>query len=891
MTHTNTHIQALSADVNSIAQPNSAGGQNRPCAVRAHINRHLGVLFAALVLCTGSAAFAAVDGTKHFDIKAEPLPDALMEFGVQSGLTVVAPSTLTAGKQASSVRGDLTPSDALGRLLRGSGLTFARAADGSIAIQAISARGGPVRASAASGSYTVTTNSELEEIVVTAQKRESTVLKTPISMTAITGQDLLSRGLDSAQGIVQAVPGIAVISAGPGQAQYEIRGLSASGGESPTIGFYLDEAVLTPPSNASTGKSEIDPDLYDLERVEVLRGPQGTLYGAGSLGGTVKLITNPPDLSGFYGSSQTTGSGTAGGGANYSEKAMVNLPLIDETVALRVVGDFTHNSGWIDRIVVPNFPPPNPTGPRGNVLASPASAIFNAVNDEDLYGVRATLLIKATDALTIKGTVFYQRITQNGMNAYDNPPGTLAHYQPFDVPEPYSDKFTIYGLSATYVFQDFTLTSASAYWTRRSSQFQDFSEQVADYLGLPGYSIASGGIGPADDFENDSTHEYSQELRLASNGGGPFQWIVGGYYSSYFDNLELGSIIPGLASLFGTTNLAYGNEPLTVKQKAAFVHASYELGLGFKLEAGARYFSYQTGFTDTSTGLAFGGGPVITGAAASDSGVNPMVNLSWSPSSHLLVYASAAKGFREGAGNPPVPTNSQTPEGAACAASLSLIGLSSAPTSYGPDTDWSYEVGEKARLFDGRLILNSDIFYTIWSKVQTPVALTCGYGFTANGPQAKVRGGEMELEAQLAKGLTLSQGVGFANAAYSENYPAANVVNGQPLFDAPRWTISTGLRYERSFGPYALVGQAQNSYQSHSFDLSYEINNVPSRDLTNLRLGLETKKWSAYLFANNVFNVHAVLENMNLLLVTGPNFNRVATNQPLTAGVEVGVHF
>jgi hypothetical protein len=137
----------------------------------------------------------------------------------------------------------------------------------------------------------------------------------------------------------------------------------------------------------------------------------------------------------------------------------------------------------------------------------------------------------------------------------------------------------------------------------------------------------------------------------------------------------------------------------------------------------------------------------------------------------------------------------------------------------------------------------------------------------------------------------LSQSVGYAYAAFSQSYLPAAIVNGQILYDAPRWTLSTNLRFEHPVGPFNFVAEAQNSFQSRTQDVSYQVNQVPSRDLTNLRMGLETPKWSAFAFVNNVFNVHAVLENMNLLIVTGPNFNRVATNQPLTAGLELNANF
>jgi iron complex outermembrane recepter protein len=737
----------------------------------------------------------------------------------------------------------------------------------------------------------------LSEIVVTAEKRESTVQKTPISMTAISEEDLQARGLVSAQDIAQAIPGIAVASAGPGQAQYEIRGLSASGGESPTIGFYLNETPITPPATATTGKSEIDPDLYDLARVEVLRGPQGTLYGAGSLGGTIKLVTNPPDPSGVYGSTQTTVSGTDGGGLNYGEKAMINLPLISDSLALRIVGTYAHSSGWIDQIIVPNFPLETNGGlTRGNVLASPASAIYHGVNDEKLTGGRAALLIKPTDALTITPSIFYQNIEQGGMSAFDSVPGTFAHYEPFYVAEPFSDRFTVDSLPVSYAFPNFTITSASSYWTRTSIQTQDASEEIQDTLGLPAFDTAAGGVGAAQGHEVDVTNEFAQEVRLASSGDGRFQWLVGGFYSNYFFKIDTGApYVPGLATAaggqFGTTNLGHVISPLRIKEEAGFVHLSYDLTSQFKVEAGARYYTYQSTVSSIATGLAFGGGaPVLNAAAASASGTNPMVNLSWSPGAEQMLYVTAAKGFREGAGNFPIPLSGAV--GSVCLADLQAIGRNSVPSLFDPDTVWSYELGEKGRLFDGRVTFNSDVYYIVWSRVQQLVALGCGLSFTANGPNAAVKGGEAELQSILARGLILTQSVGYANAAFSQAYPAAAIVKGEPLLDAPRWTVSTSLRFERPLSAaLTFVAQAQNSYQSTSYDLSYQLNRLPGRDLSNLRIGVEAKSWSTYAFVNNVFNRQYPLENLNLLVFTGPSYNRVSTNQPRTGGVEVDLKF
>jgi outer membrane receptor protein involved in Fe transport len=735
----------------------------------------------------------------------------------------------------------------------------------------------------------------LQEIVVTAEKRESTVQKTPLSITAVTGSDLQARGLSSAQDLVQAVPGIAVASAGPGQAQYEIRGLSASGGESPTIGFYLGETPITPPATATTGKSAIDPDLYDLARVEVLRGPQGTLYGAGSMGGTVKLIPNPPELARFYGSAQTTVSGTSGAGLNYGERAMVNLPLTD-TLALRIVGTYGYTSGWIDRVVLADFPLETNGGlTRGNVSAAPVARTHHGVNDERLTGARVALLVQPNDAFTMTPTVFYQRIGLGGESAYDSDPGTLAHYQPFDIAEPFVDRFTVYTLPATYTHERFSVTSASSYWSRVSMQTQDGSETTQNALGIPMFDVAAGGIGPVRADETDTTHEFSQEVRLASVGEERLQWILGGFYSNYYDSFDTGATqVPGLLTAaggaFGTSNLFHVISPLRIKQEAGFAHVTYRFDPAVKLELGARYYAYQSHLGSFANGFAYGGAmPVLNAASASASGVNPMVNLSYTPEGGPLLYATAAKGFREGAGNFPIPTAGTV--GSACLANLEAIGRTSAPTAFDPDTVWSYELGAKGRYFDGRVILNADAYYIRWTRVQQLVALACGLSFTTNGPDAAVKGGELELQAKLAPGVTLTQSVGFADASFVQSFPAAAIVAGQPLLDAPRWTLSTSLRFEHPFGRYTAVAQAQNSYQSRSYDLSYRLNELPGRDLTNLRSGVETEKWSVYAFANNVLNRHYPLEDLNLLTFTGPDYNRVATNQPLTAGLEAEVKF
>ena len=197
---------------------------------------------------------------------------------------------------------------------------------------------------------------QLDEVVVTAQKRVSTVQDTPISIAAVSGEDLLARGVSSLAVLAQGTPGVSLKTEGPSQTEIEMRGMTSSGGNSATVGFYLDDIPLAGPASAQNGHVVIDPDLYDLNRIEILRGPQGTLFGSGSMGGTVRLISNQPNLSEFQSSAQSVLSGTDGGGFNHKDSLMVNLPLSSDTLALRVAGTENYTSGWIDRIVADPFP-------------------------------------------------------------------------------------------------------------------------------------------------------------------------------------------------------------------------------------------------------------------------------------------------------------------------------------------------------------------------------------------------------------------------------------------------------------------------------------------------------------------------------------------------------
>src|SRR5882762_675298 len=739
---------------------------------------------------------------------------------------------------------------------------------------------------------------DLQEIVVTAEKRESTVQKTPISMTAISGSDLQAGGLSDFTSVAQQVPGISFKTSGPGQTEFEMRGMTSTGGESPTVGFYLDDAVLTPAAMAQNGKTVIDPSLFDLNRVEVLRGPQGTLYGAGSMGGTIKLVTNQPDPRAFAANLEGIGSGTSGGGFNHTENLMLNVPLMQDVVALRLVGTDKRIDGWTDRVVLSPFPiEVNNSTARGNVAAAPAVAQFQRSNLEELRGGRASLLAQPNDRFSATVGYMHQEITQDGPSTIDGPPLNQAHYQPFDVAEPFSDRFNLYTLTLKYNFDSFQLVSASADWDRQQNQTQDISEAMQFFIGgffgppaaWPFSSTATVtegggtffGLGAGTITEDDYTRQYSEELRLTSTGSGPLQWLAGGYWAGYGATSHVYSFYPatnnGFNADFGTTNLADNHRKVDIDQYAAFGEVSYMLPDNLRASLGARYYEYHSNSVTSVSGVSANGTSNPLFGLAQNSGVTPKLDLAYIPDDNTTIYGTWSKGFRPGGPNSPIPVPP-------CP--------SAAPTQFGPDSVWNYELGEKLRFFDSRVSVNGAIYYEDWTGVQQQVAPKCGFKFTANAGKAKVYGAELEVAVVLVPGVVLAQNVGYTHATNSTTLPAAGVVAGQRLLDVPQVTANTSLSYKQPLADGRnLVARLNNSYVDSIQDITFTRNTLPPYDLVGFRLGVETARWSAFLFADNLTNKMALLSDTGALSANISILNRVATNQPRTIGADLTFKF
>jgi iron complex outermembrane recepter protein len=836
-------------------------------------------------------------------------------------------------------------------------------------VLAADAAAGPAPA----GNEAATEDKGLEEVVITAEKRESTVQETAISMSALSEAQLQNAGISTLEDLAGAVPGVSMRTAGPGQTEYEMRGLTSAGGSTATVGFYLDEVPLSASAVALNGRTVIDPDLFDLNNVEVLRGPQGTLYGAGSMGGTIKLVTNKPILDRFEAATDVNSSYTdSGGSLNGGGSGMVNIPIGD-VVALRVVGTEKYISGWIDRYVYNNdFPfPTNPAGSagapsycvnyyctRGDLQDLTPSKVVTGSNLERFSSARALLLIKPNDELSDTTTLMYQRIDADGYNVYQatgtSPapyPSAPGVYQPYDQPEPYYDQFKLISTTLTYDFGPASLTVTPAYWQRLVVQSQDATEALQNINNLTSYiqSLYQ---------EEDPTTQDSLELRLASNGTGAFQWQGGVYgadlHSGYITHNEdagfttalscglavaanpVGGNCPASEQYNPNSVLRYpnaslppysspeaanpdgivfnDNNPNVMKQYAIFGETSYKLLDDLKLTAGIRYFRYTIENHAYQVGLGTASAnqdPTILSSSSSGSAVLPKLNLSYTPTPDLTLYSTIAKGSRPGGVNLPIPIptvqqleanpgayNCNVPLANQLNPNLPVppgAYVASQPT-YGPDSVWSYELGEKSRFDDRRFTLNADVYYIKWSKIQQVVSLTCGYPFDTNAGNAVAYGPEVEGSVRLTDALTFNVSGAYTKAFIDDPSAAAEEAGftpGTKIINVPEYTAVASADYQKPVNDkLAAVLHLSSSLVGPISDQAYYRETLPSHNIVDLKTGILSSQWGAYFTVTNLTNKLAALTIDNTVFAwQQPTLTRVSTNQPRTIGVDFTYKF
>lgn len=672
----------------------------------------------------------------------------------------------------------------------------------------------------------------LDEVIVTATKRPGRAADLPFSIHVMSHRDIERGHARSFRDYLSAVPGVAFADVGLADAKINIRGISTDvfSEVRPLTGVYLDEVPIADPGTHFIVQSPANPKLVDVSHIEILRGPQGTLHGAGAMGGAVRIVTNGPDTAQDSAEIGGAVSDTSGGGPGYELDGMLNVAFAPDA-AVRLVTYVDDLDGFIDNIG---------TG-RDNV------------NDELTKGWRlAGRLVSGRADLT--ATISRQTRESSGLNISNI---SLPRYrQSTRIDESYEDEWTIYNVVARYDLGWGEITSSTSYLDRGWQVTSDTSGYLA-FFGLD--------AGTVDGTHTQDLGEFVQELRIASRPGNAVEWLGGAFYTERDQTWNHRFLAPGFDAATGgiaadanaPDHLGIGRANFDHEQMAAFGEVSYGFAPRWRVVLGGRgYRIRETSHVDARGLLA--GGLTQASRDSDESGFIPKLSLSYQLREQTLLYATASQGFRPGGPNyTPVPQQ-------LCGGDLATIGLASAPEAYQADTLWNYEVGLKGRWREGRLNVSSAIYHIDWSDVQLPVFLTCGTGFIENAGTAESRGAEFELSARPLENLELTAGMSYVDAELASYVRELNVQPGARMPGTPRfnWQGSVTYSFHRTADAQAFVRAA-----FHHVDKSFGTFvpsglprlEAPAYEVVNLRAGLDRKSWSVAIFADNVFNEYGIV--------------------------------
>ena len=735
----------------------------------------------------------------------------------------------------------------------------------------------------------------LQEIIVTATKRSERLQDVPISISAITSDDITARGFTNYADMLNSVPGVYFQDLGAGAGTIRIRGISASeGGVPSTTATYFGETVTSVLTNHG-GKPNLR--MVDIDRVEVLRGPQGTLFGASALAGVVRVIPKAPNLQEFEADVGMRGFTTAhSDGESYHAEAAVNIPLVTDKLALRVVGYKDDIAGFIDNTSAgtPEIDWSAALGAPPGTLVSPAIAPFarKDINSEDTWGARGTLTWQATDRLSFELLHATQDVQVDSEQLTDPAAGDYNQNRSLDAFEDggNGERLDINTLVINYDWEAVSLLSASS-WT----QMKRFSNQDITFL-------AEGALGvplPWGLHDRSEGEVFTQEVRLQSRGDQALQWIVGAYYldqSAKFSQFVpdyscptcLGQVVRGQDfELDAPLAKFYENE-----QKSLFAQVSYALTEQWTVGVGGRYLEDEiTDFDIAADGfLIRGTEPGPTTPEPPQTGkvheFNPSAYVRFEPSDTMTLYAQAAKGFRSGVVNPLIADT--------CQEQAQALG---AKEFTDPDTLWNYELGAKSQIADGRLAINGAVYRQKWEGVQLGVTLECGFSQILNAGDATSDGVELEVVAQPVDAWRFNLSVSFNNTEFDSVVPESGDRPGERLPEVPKVNGSAGVQYSFSMGStwsgfvradYVHVGEVRIKFPTPTPTDPFNAIVVSQEafDTANARLSFQRGPLGLDLFGNNLFDERGVVGTAQ------PSFGGLQNiTRPREVGVELRYSF
>lgn len=878
------------------------------------------VALAASAVLSGLPAFAME--THRFDIPEESASAAIRDFGTQAHVQVLVAGEYVKSKKFHAVSGNLSTEQALDRMLEGSGLTHKYVGDGSIALVPMSQPGDPsstqgsaqpgrpgkggqdsfgsfLLAQAAQGqassAASVTSDSSisenetphLQEVIVTAQKRAERLQDVPESITVLDTQSLAENGQVRLIDYFSSVPGLTISAGGNGNTYIVIRGLSAGANQNPMVATVVDDVpAIASTSNGKGQSTSPDLDPSDLARIEVLKGPQGTLYGADSLGGLIKYVTIDPSMTGWSGRAEVGGEDIPAGGLGYSVRGAVNVPISD-VFALRVSAFDRRDPGYIDDL-------------------STGQSNFNS---SDIYGSHVAALWRPSDSFSVKFGALIQQ-THGNDSVFDSTISGRSAYGDLGLTAlpgstSYSNQFQLYSANVSWRVRGVDFTSITGYVVNSSVNAMDWttSQGAAEYEcyhePAPCTLSPTGprGIIGATSISSADTRKFSQELRLGSSIGYWLDWRLGGFYTHEEtptdSNIFYGNDLSTGATLF--TNFANTWTGPEFNESAVFGDLTAHLTDRFDLEAGVRQSWNNQKLYSTYTGLAvyaFTGSlpPVVSPVErATGEAFTYQVTPKFKISRDVMVYARIATGYRIGGFN-----------GDAYVLSYEGLGI---PAEFAPDKTNNYEIGIKADLIKDTLTFDVAAFHVDWSDFQAnvvrPYAIPGGQAYvlyTVNGGQAKSDGLELSLQSHPFEGFTLAAQGSYNDAVLTQALPSGSTAYGPKGTQLPYSAKYSGGLAAREDIPLTrewigFVGTSVNYLDARPQEFTGSATQprivYPGYTQLNFNLGARHDSWLTTLYINNAANVRGVVGIAHWYSLSSPYGYTATVVQPRTVGLSV----
>lgn len=784
-----------------------------------------------------------------------------------------------------------------------------------------------------------------DEIIVTAQKREENLQNVPISIQALGTRKLDQLNVANFQDFSKLLPSVSFQSSQPGVTTVYMRGVASGGdgnhsGSLPSVGVYLDEQPVT------TIGGTLDVHIYDIARIESLAGPQGTLYGASSQAGTIRIITNKPSTAGFEGRVDGELNTIKHGGTGGRLEGMINAPL-SEMAAVRLVGWYQKDAGYIDNVPGTRSFLPTP----GGITVDNDAFVEKDFNDAEIYGGRAALKVDLDDNWTITPTVLYQKQKSHGTFAQDPLVGDLQVQRFY--PDSRSDKFIQAALTIEGKLGNFDVTYAGAYLDRKTYQINDYTDYAeaydalyASYGGLAGYFYLEDNAGNDIDprqfiIGTDHFRKLSQELRISSPQDSRFRVVAGLFFQRQSNEIHQDYIVPGLAdalSVNGRPGTLWLTEQKRVdKDYAAFGEASFDITPTITLTGGGRYYKYDNsligffGFGRNPNGPPFNGaGSSRTGVAGcytttgailrdnpggtllpaeveggpctnladyvngklvpkrtKDTGFTHRLNLTWKPSEDVLTYATWSRGFRPGG-----------------------INRRATIAPYDADFLTNYELGIKTTLAGGLVRLNAAVYLQNWKRFQFSFLGLNSFTEIHNGPNARIKGIEADINIRPTDGLTISAAASYTDAKTRNNLCAIDdptyqctadpdnsiaAPKGTRLPVTPKFNGNATVRYAFPVGPGELHLQSVIAHRGSAssdirVDVANELGRIRGSTTVDFAVGFDWSRYSFELFLQNAFDERAELSRFSNCGQCNGRV-QILVNQPQTLGARLGAKF